>query len=227
MKKPIIITINGIDGSGKGTHSKKLKEYLEKFGSVLFQDFPTYTTPAGKLLGKYLDGKLENTYNKPTFLASIYAMDRLEWWESIKDKDGYDFILFDRFTYSALAFQSSFAGNEENEMFNFIKDTEFNFMGLPKSDLVIWLDISPELAQKNILQKSKREYTEQKQDLHEKNINILIGARQGYFNLMQKMPDVVKRVKVDNEIKMNSFEENFKKIKDLVSKLQNKHLVSV
>ena len=54
-----IITIEGLDGSGKGTQSKILKENLEKTGKkVALFSFPVYESYTGGKVKKYLTGEL-------------------------------------------------------------------------------------------------------------------------------------------------------------------------
>lgn len=215
-----IIVVEGIDGSGKGTQSKNIVKYLKEKGiNVIFQDFPTYKTPAGKLLGKYLNGELKNKFNKTTFMSSLYALDRLTWLEETNIESG-DWIVFDRFTYSSLAFQASLSNEESEEVFKWVWDTEFDFMGLPEADLVLWLDVTPKVAQQNVLKKAERDYTKKGLDLHEGNIKTLEGARLGYKNMNESYPDFFKQIVCDDGEEMFSQEEIFEKIVSHIEEIQ-------
>ena len=60
------IVIEGIDGAGKGTHTRRLAEVLRGDShDVSSFSFPAYdTTRFGKLVGEYLNGKYGNDLDK-------------------------------------------------------------------------------------------------------------------------------------------------------------------
>ena len=52
MKRAKIIVIEGTDGSGKETQSKKVEKYLiDKGFKVKRYSFPIYNSPTGKIVG--------------------------------------------------------------------------------------------------------------------------------------------------------------------------------
>ena len=54
----MLIVLEGLDGAGKSTQVKKLKEYLtERCGSLEYIHFPRYDAPVyGDLIGRFLQG---------------------------------------------------------------------------------------------------------------------------------------------------------------------------
>ena len=60
MKRAKIIVIEGTDGSGKETQSKKAEKYLiDKGFKVKRYSFPIYNSPTGKIVGASYLGKPE------------------------------------------------------------------------------------------------------------------------------------------------------------------------
>ena len=86
MKRAKIIVIEGTDGSGKETQSKKIKEYyISKGLNVKSFSFPKYDSPTGKIVGGAYLGKPEisesvfpeTSANVDPLVSSLYyAADR-------------------------------------------------------------------------------------------------------------------------------------------------------
>ena len=58
------IVLEGLDGSGKGTQTELLRDYLKKQGKrVRVIDFPDYNSEGCALVKMYLDGKLGSDHN--------------------------------------------------------------------------------------------------------------------------------------------------------------------
>ncbi len=170
------IVIEGLDGSGKATQTKLLYEALKERYTTIKLSFPDYHSDSSALVKMYLDGKISknideiNTYASSTF----YSADRYISFFS-KWKNNYmqgDLILTDRYTTSNQIYQSAKLPKEQWSSFvSWIEDFEYNKLGLPKPDLVIYLNMPVDISQKLMLQRYKGE--EEKKDLHEANINFL------------------------------------------------------
>ncbi len=130
-----IVAIEGIDAVGKNTHSVLLSEWLERMGvKTTRMSFPDYDTPIGKEIRSFLSGR--RTY--PTELQHLlFAANRWEKSEEIKShlRAG-ETIIVNRYTESNLAYGSA-NGLDIGWLANLEK-------GLPKSDLVVVLDASPQ-----------------------------------------------------------------------------------
>ena len=59
----MLIVLEGLDGAGKSTQVKKLKEYLtERCGALEYIHFPRYDAPVyGDLIGRFLKGSRPST----------------------------------------------------------------------------------------------------------------------------------------------------------------------
>lgn len=143
-----IIVLEGIDGSGKTTIAKKLKEYLEKEGYKVFYTAEPSENPIGTFIRKILNGE-EKIFNEKTLLF-LFSADRTEHISYILSlKNSYDYIIIDRFSDSTIAYQTASLGKKYfpliNEMVNFSIQEIYQFI-----NVWILLDIDVETALKRI-----------------------------------------------------------------------------
>lgn len=187
-----LFVIEGTDCSGKQTQSEKLVERLKKDGkNVIKFSFPDYDTPTGKIVGGPYLGKSyicdgwfpEGAPNVSGKVASLYyAADRLYNVERIKKalKEN-KIVIIDRYVESNMAFQGSkFDTKEERkEMFKWLETLEYDLIGLPKPDNIIFLYMPYEYACE--LKKSR----EEKPDQNELDENLLRRAETTYLELAE------------------------------------------
>jgi len=186
-----LIVLEGGDGSGKATQTRLLKNNLESYGVVTAFEFPRYKQSTfGELIGKSLAGEFGDFLHLSPYLASLpYILDRARakylLLESLKDGN----VVCDRYTPSNIAFQSAKLPKKEREAFvNFIEKAEYEELGLPAPDLVIYLEVPPEISAKLVLKKQQRNYLskEMKKDQHENDINYQKEVVSVYHNLSKK-----------------------------------------
>ena len=75
----MLIVLEGLDGAGKSTQVKKLKEYLtERCGALEYIHFPRYDAPVyGDLIGRFLKGEFGSIDAvHPQLVALLFAEDR-------------------------------------------------------------------------------------------------------------------------------------------------------
>ena len=154
-----LIVIEGTDCSGKETQTKLLVKYLKENNTKVFtMSFPNYDSPTGKIIGGPFLGKsyisegyfTEGAPNVDPKVSSLYyAADRLYNLPIIQKKlnEGYTVIL-DRYVYSNMAHQAGKEDDEEKRLalYNFNATLEFDLLGLPKADKVIFLYMPVESA---------------------------------------------------------------------------------
>ena len=73
------IAIEGVDGSGKATHTELLYKFLvnERGRSVLKLSFPQYGKPSAIYIEKYLNGEYGSADDVPADLGALpFAIDR-------------------------------------------------------------------------------------------------------------------------------------------------------
>lgn len=176
------------DCIGKATQYRLLVERLRKDSNkvITTHHFPSYGTYQGRPVEEYLKGN----YGKISelsqyFVNSLYAQDRaITWNTGLKqeyEKGG--IIVADRYTTSSLIYQSAAIEDlEEREKFiDYIYDYEYNRLGLPVPDLVIFL-----YAPFDIFMKIKGRRKKNYDDIYKKdmefmenisNVSILLAKR--------------------------------------------------
>jgi len=177
MEKGKLIVLEGIDGSGKSANYKRICQHLEEDGIEYNHIvFPRYDNDSSALIRMYLGGQFGsnpadvNAYTASTF----YAVDRFAAyrtdWGSVYNSGG--FILSDRYTTSNAVHQGAKLPDAELEdFFKWLYDLEHVKMGLPKPDLVIYLDVDIETSLARM--KRRQAKTNTHADIHEKDIRYL------------------------------------------------------
>lgn len=191
-RKGKLVVIDGTDGSGKGTQTQLLLDYLEKRNiQHKYIDFPRYYTSFhGKMVGRYLSGEFGSMESASPYLSSLfYAMDRLTARDEIVDwlEEG-NLVVANRYTTSSMAFQTARVDKDKQEEFlQWLYAMEYKEHKLPKEDLVIFLYVPIEISQKLIEKKEQRSYTKGKaKDMHEANIGYQRSVLQLYLDLSKK-----------------------------------------
>lgn len=176
-----LIIIEGLDGSGKSTQTALIEKYLESSG-ISFRKIklPDYNSPSSTLVKMYLDGKFGKSADDVNAYAAgaFYAVDRyasymLNW---KKDYDNKSVILADRYATSNSIYQMEKISRDNwDEYLEWSADFEYNRIGIPKPDLVIYLDMPVEISQS--LMTSRYNGNESKKDVHEADVEYLNKCR--------------------------------------------------
>lgn len=186
-----LIVIEGLDGSGKGTQSALVAKALADRGhKVRKLTFPDYQSDSSALVKMYLGGELGNSPDAVNAYAasSFYAVDRiasfLKGWR--KDYLECDYVVADRYVTSNIIYQMSKVGEcERDDYIQWCEDYEYNRLGVPKPDIVIYLDMPPHVSQK--LMSGRYKGDESKKDIHEKNMNFLLSCRESALYALEKL----------------------------------------
>lgn len=175
-----LIVIEGTDSSGKETQTKKLYERLaNEIEKVRKISFPNYESPACEPVKMYLAGAFgDNALNvNPYPVSTMFAIDRYASykmdWESFYNAGG--IIVTDRYTTSNMVHQASKIENidEKFKYLGWLEDLEYNKMGIPKPNLVIFLNMPTEMAVKLMEARKNKITGEEKKDIHEKDTSYL------------------------------------------------------
>lgn len=184
----MLIAIEGIDGSGKGTQAKRLTENLSRTGRrVALLSFPRYDdTFFGRAVGRFLNGEFGSLAQANPFLVSLlFAGDRFESRALLqRELEQNDVVVLDRYVASNIAHQGAKLPIEHRlELIRFVEELEFNVYNLPRADRNILLDLPVATAQTLIGEKHARSYTDKSHDLQEADANYLEAVRQMYLTL--------------------------------------------
>lgn len=168
----LLVAVEGIDGSGKGTQTALLAENLRRRGlQTEVISFPRYdATRYGQKIGEFLNGRfgtLDQVH--PALAALLFAGDRFESRSVLLDLcERADVVLCDRYVASNIAHQGAKVDvHERTELIDWIEFVEYQQHQMPRPDLVIWLQLPVSVAQSFITQKARRSYTEHTADLQE------------------------------------------------------------
>lgn len=146
MGSGFFIAVEGIDGSGKTTHARKLVRWLNR------QDMSSLYTkePTNGLVGRILKKMAKQKNIDSRVEALLFAADRLEHLNKIiLPYLGKNYVVVsDRYVYSSLAYQAVTTGDSEwvREINKFAR----------KPDLTLILDIEPKIGLSRIRRRRTR-----------------------------------------------------------------------
>jgi len=177
-----LIVFEGIDGSGKSTQFNVMCERLSNEGRQFKRIvFPRYNEPSSALIKMYLAGDFGNNPDSVNAYAasSFYAVDRyasfIQDWRGYYDDGG--LILTDRYTTSnALHQGAKVEASQRESFFKWLYDYEFNLIGLPAPDMVIYMDIDAGFAAERLERRQSETGTDA--DIHENDIVYLQNCAQ-------------------------------------------------
>ena len=176
-----LIVIEGLDGSGKSTQLELLKTNLEKLNiDCKSVSFPDYENPSSTLVKMYLGGEFgKKPDDVNAYAASVfYTVDRYASYKSVWGEyyNNGGTVVSGRYTTSNAVHQASKLEESRWEDFlSWLYDFEYNKIGIPKPDKVIFLDMPIEVSQKLL---SKRyEGDNSKKDIHESDTEYLDRCR--------------------------------------------------
>ena len=185
-----LIIIEGLDGCGKSTQTALLEKYFED-NSVKFKKIklPDYDSKSSTLVKMYLGGEFgKNADDVNAYAAgAFYAVDRfasykLDWG---KDYENGALILADRYATSNSIYQMEKIDEDKwDEYLDWSADFEYNKIGIPRPDLVIFLDMPVDVSQK--LMTSRYNADEGKKDVHEANVDFLNNCRKSALYTAKK-----------------------------------------
>lgn len=177
MNKGKLIVLEGIDGSGKSAQFRRLCARLEKDGiDYNHIVFPRYDQESSALIRMYLGGEFGthpddvNAYTASTFFAVDRFASYKKDWGSTYENGG--LFLSDRYTTSNAVHQGSKLSDAElPAFFRWLSDLEYEKMGLPRPDLVIYLDVDIETSLARMRRREAKNHTHA--DIHEQDIEYL------------------------------------------------------
>jgi len=187
-----LFVIEGVDGAGKSTQIKLLKDFLSKKGYACeYMHFPRTESPFfGELIARFLRGEFGSLNEvDPYLVAMLYAGDRKDasliinnWLSEEK------IVLLDRYTYSNIAYQCAKLKDKEEQdrLMRWILSLEFDHFGIPKPNLNIFLDVPFAFAEMNLSKTrtgNDRNYLNGSRDIHEESMTFQKMVRDIYLRV--------------------------------------------
>lgn len=138
MRKGRIVVIEGMDKAGKTTQSRVLVSALRNKGKLCASlDFPDYSTPIGREIKSFLDGKRDYPDETKLMLLSANRWERKETIDRMLSNG--TILVMNRYYHSNLAY-----GVSKNLELDWLMTLD---RGLPKEDLCIVLEIRPTISE--------------------------------------------------------------------------------
>lgn len=184
--------IDGTDGSGKATQTKRLVERLRSEGhDVETISFPQYGKPSCSLVEKYLAGDYGASTDVNARAASIFfAVDRYDASFQIRKwlAEG-KVVVSDRYVGSNMAHQGQKmkSPGERSAYLAWNDDLEHNIFGIPRPTLNIVLSVPVDTAFA-MAAKGAKEKVKVEGDIHEADREHLRASIETYREIAQTFP---------------------------------------
>ena len=216
----ILITLDGLDGSGKQTQSEKLYERLIQKGyKVKLVSFPDYDSPSSALVKMYLGGEFScdpdfvNAYAASSFFAvDRYASFAKDWKKEYES--GYIIIANRYTTANAIHQLTKLPDDKREEFLEWLWDFEFSKLAIPKPDIAIFLEVPVETTLSLI--EKRHETTGREIDIHENKEHLtrahgaaVFSAEKLGWKTVHCAPDFKMRSREDICEEVYSIVENF------------------
>lgn len=186
-----LIVIEAGDGSGKATQAKRLLEHLKRAGvNVREVSFPDYESDSSALVKMYLRGDFGRSAEDVNAYAAsaFYAVDRFASFRTQwrRDYERETVILADRYVTSNMVHQAVKIEDpsDRKAFIDWVDDFEYEKLGLPRPDLVFFLDMKPEVSARLIARRA--EMSGQAEDIHEKDGAYLVKCHELYSALAKE-----------------------------------------
>lgn len=184
-----LLVIEGLDGSGKATQAALLTQRLRELGLPVRQvSFPNYEDDSSALVRMYLQGQLGQAEEVNAYAASLfYTVDRYATFRKSIQQDWEQgcILVADRYTTSNMVHQCTKEPRENwGTYLSWLEDLEYEKVGLPRPDRVIYLDLEPALSRR--LLEKRYGGDQSKKDIHEANFQYLLHCRESALYAAEK-----------------------------------------
>ena len=168
-----LYVIDGLDGSGKSTQAQRVFDRLRQCDErVMLLSYPDYGDESSALVRMYLHGELSqdaagvNAYAASSFYAvDRYASYMRHWRE--RYEAGWTMLATRYVSSNAIHQMSKLPQPEWDGFLRWLSDYEYNKLGLPKPNKVVFLDMPREAADRLLVRRYAGD--ESKKDIHEKD----------------------------------------------------------
>ncbi|MBQ3209763.1 MAG: dTMP kinase [Alistipes sp.] len=227
----MFIVLEGLDGAGKSTQIKLLRELFASRGiESEYVHFPRFDSPVfGELIARFLRGELGSVESvDPYIVALLFAGDRADMAPQIRawQAEG-KVVIVDRYVYSNIGYQCAKLATEEQraKLKQWILDTEYGYYNIPRPDLSLFLDVPFSFTAKSLTEQRSgddRAYLNGEKDIHESSLDLQQMVRNVYLEAA-KSDDALQVINCSNaEGGMDTPQGIFARIAEVVTPLLNK-----
>ena len=227
----MFIVLEGLDGAGKSTQIKLLRQLFASRGiESEYVHFPRFDSPVfGELIARFLRGELGSVESvDPYIVALLFAGDRADMAPQIRawQAEG-KVVIVDRYVYSNIGYQCAKLATEEQraKLKQWILDTEYGYYNIPRPDLSLFLDVPFAFTAKSLTAQREgddRAYLNGSKDIHESSLDLQQMVRNVYLEAA-KTDDALEVINCSNaEGGMDTPEGIFARIEQVVLPLIGK-----
>ncbi len=224
----MFIVLEGVDGAGKSTQIKLLREmFLQNGIESEYLHFPRFDAPIyGDLIARFLRGELGSLDQvNPYLVALLYAGDRAD---AAKLINGWlsenKVVIIDRYVYSNIGYQCAKLkdNTSRKELKDWILYIEYNHFGIPQPNISIFLDVPFAFTEARLTEQRKgddREYLNGQEDIHEASLSLQQSVRSVYLDAVESDDNLNIVDCSASEGVMGSPELIFERVKNLITPL--------
>ena len=196
----MFIVLEGLDGAGKSTQIKKLRDMFAEQGIPSeYIHFPRFDAPYfGDMIARFLRGEFGSVDQvDPYIVAMLYAEDRRDASSLIKGwMDQGKVVIADRYVYSNIGYQCAKVEDEaeREKLREWIFSLEYDYFKIPRPDVSLFLDVPFAFTERKLLAEVRegddRSYLNGAKDIHEQSMDLQRKVRQVYVDAAQKDEDM-------------------------------------
>lgn len=193
QKRPMVISLEGGEGSGKTTVLSHLETYFAKKGiAVMFTREPGGVRISEAIREIILN--VDHTEMDARTEALLYASARRQ---HLAEKvlpaiEAGKWVVFDRFVDSSMVYQGYVRGIGIEEVYELNRFATEDFL----PDLTLYLDVSPQVGLARVMETEGREVNR----LDLEGIEFHEKVREGYHLLMKTFPERIVRIDADRTL---------------------------
>ena len=227
-KKNMFIVLEGLDGAGKSTQIKKLREMFAERGiESEYVHFPRFDAPIyGELIARFLRGELGGIDQvDPYVVALLYAGDRADMASQIRkwQEEG-KVVIVDRYVYSNIGYQCAKIADKEARLRlnDWILHLEYEVNKIPRPDVSLFLDVPFSFTKSRLTEQREgddRSYLNGATDIHEQSLSLQERVREVYISSAKRDRELVVVDCSNDEGTMASPEEIFSRIEATIAPL--------
>lgn len=224
----MVIVLEGLDGAGKSTQIKKLREMFAERGiESEYVHFPRFDAPIyGELIARFLRGELGGIDQvDPYVVALLYAGDRADMAPQIRkwQQEG-KVVIVDRYVYSNIGYQCAKIADKEARLRlnDWILHLEYEVNKIPRPDVSLFLDVPFSFTKSRLTEQREgddRTYLNGAADIHEQSLSLQERVREVYIESAERDSELVVVDCSNDEGVMASPEEIFSRIEATIAPL--------